>query len=57
MALLALVLILIGLAIIGAKGKLTPKNPPIENTTEHLKTIMQLPDQKSRQKYLKSLRR
>ena len=56
MALLALILILIAWAIIGIKDKLTPSNPPIENTEEHLKIIMSLPNQKARQNYLKSLR-
>ena len=56
MALLALILILIAWAIIGIKDKLTPSNPPIENTEEHLKIIMSLPNQKARQHYLKSLR-
>lgn len=56
MALLALILILIAWAIIGIKEKITPSNPPIENTSEHLKTIMSLPNQRARQSYLKGLR-
>ena len=31
----------------------TPSNPPFEDTTEMMKTIMSLPDQKSRQRWLK----
>ena len=57
MALLAVVLILIVWAVIGIKEALTPPNPPIDNIDEHLKTIQSLPDKKSRQKYLKSLRK
>ena len=55
MALLAVVLILIVWAVIGIKEALTPANPPIEDTKEHCKKIMQLPNQKARQKYLKEL--
>ena len=57
MALLAVVLILIVWALYGIKQSLTPPNPPIDNIDEHLKTIQSLPDKKSRQKYLKSLRK
>lgn len=57
MALLAVVLILIVWAINFINQSLTPPNPPIDNIDEHLKTIQSLPDKKSRQKYLKSLRK
>lgn len=57
MALLAVVLILIVWAIYFIKQSLTPPNPPIDNMDEHLKTIQSLPDKKSRQKYLKGLRK
>ena len=53
MALLAVVLILIVWAVIGVRDAAQPKNPPINNMQEHLKTIQSLPNQKARQKYLK----
>lgn len=55
MALLAVVLILIVWAVIGVRDAAQPKNPPIDNMQEHLKTIQSLPNQKARQEYLKNL--
>ena len=52
-ALLGAILILISWAVIAIKEKITPSKPPIDNTTEHMKTIMNLPDAKARRKYLK----
>lgn len=55
MALLAVVLILIVWAVIGVREAAQPTNPPIDNIQEHCKTVMQLPNKKARQKYLKNL--
>lgn len=55
MALLAVVLILIAWAVIGVREAVQPKNPPIDNIQEHCKTIQQLPDKRTRKKYLKNL--
>lgn len=57
MSLLVVILILIVWAIYGICRALQPKNPPIEDMEKHLKTIQSLPNQKARQKYLKSLRK
>lgn len=54
MHLVIVVLILIVWAVIGIKETLTPSTPPIENLDEHIKHLQSLPDQKARQKYLKS---
>ena len=54
MALLAVVLILITWAVIGVREAAQPKNPPIDNIHEHCKTVMQLPNKKARQKWLKN---
>lgn len=55
MALLAVVLILIAWAVIAIREVTKPTLPPIDNIQEHCKTIQQLPDKKTRQKYLKDL--
>lgn len=55
MALAAVVVILLIWAGIGIYDAAQPKNPPIGDIKEHLKTIQQLPNQKARQKYLKNL--
>lgn len=55
MALLAVVLILIAWVVIGVREAAQPKNPPIDNVQEHCKTVMQLPNKKTRRKYLKDL--
>ena len=55
MALLAVVLILIAWAVIGVREAAQPKNPPIDDVQEHCKTVMQLPNKKTRRKYLKDL--
>lgn len=54
MHLVIVILILIVWAVIGIKEALTPSAPPIENLDEHIKQLQSLPDQKARQKYLKS---
>lgn len=56
-------LIVIGILIVwivaGLKEKFEPKMPPIDSKDihEHCRKVMSLPDEKSRQKYLKSLRK
>lgn len=55
MALLAVILILIAWAVIGVREAAQPKNPPIDDVQEHCKTVMQLPNKKTRRKYLKDL--
>jgi hypothetical protein len=55
LALLAVVLILIAWAVIGVREAAQPKNPPIDDVQEHCKTVMQLPNKKTRRKYLKDL--
>lgn len=57
MALLAVVIILIVWAVIGIKEKSKPTMPPINDINEHCKSVMQLPDKKSRQKYINKLAR
>ena len=54
MHLVIVILILIVWSVIGIKEALTPSAPPIENLDEHIKHLQSLPDQKARQKYLKS---
>lgn len=55
MALLVVILILIAWAVIGVREAAQPKNPPIDDVQEHCKTVMQLPNKKTRRKYLKDL--
>lgn len=50
---IAIVILLI-LAGIVIKEKLTPSAPPIDNLDEHVKHLSSLPNQKARQKYLKN---
>lgn len=57
MHLLIVVLILIVWAIYAIKEKLEPPMPPIDDLSKHLNTILDLPNEKARQKYLKDLRR
>lgn len=57
MSLLAVIVILIIWAIYAAVRAATPANPPIDNMEKHLKKVQSLPNQKARQKYLKSLRK
>lgn len=57
MALVTIVIILLIWGIYALTKKLTPPSPPIDDMDKHLKTIMSLPDQKARQRYLKTLRR
>lgn len=52
---IAVIIILIYISVRILKEKIRPKNPPIDDIQEHCKTIMQLPNQKARQQYLKSL--
>lgn len=54
MYLVIVVLILLVWAVVGIKEALTLPAPPIENLDEHIKHLQSLPDQKARQKYLKS---
>lgn len=55
MALAAVVVILLVWAVIGIYNAAQPTNPPIDNIQEHCKTVMQLPNKKARQKYLRDL--
>ena len=57
MSLLVVVLILLGWAIYGIVQALQPEPKPIEDIDEHLQTLYNLPDVKSRQKYLRKERR
>lgn len=56
-------LIVIGILAVwigaGLKEKFEPKNPPIDSKdiSEHCRKVLSFPDVKSRQKYLKSLRK
>lgn len=50
---IVIVILLIWAGIV-IKEKLTPPAPLIDNLDEHLKHLSSLPDQKARQKYLKS---
>ncbi|MGN0533982.1 MAG: hypothetical protein ACI4IK_06440 [Eubacterium sp.] len=50
--LILMLLVLVGYAIVKS---IQPKNPPIKNMEEHLKTIQSLPNQKARQKYLRDI--
>lgn len=54
MHLAIVIVILLVWAGIALKEKLTPSAPPIEDLDEHTKYISSLPNQKARQKYLKS---
>lgn len=57
------ILIVLGILVVwivaGLKEKFEPKNPPIDSKDihEHCNKVLSLPDVKSRQKYLKSLRK
>lgn len=51
------IIFLLAFGIYAIIQSLTPSAPPIEDMEEHLKTIQSLPNQKARQKYLKSLRK
>lgn len=51
------VVLLLAFGIYALIQSLTPSAPPIEDMEEHLKTIQSLPNQKTRQKYLKNLRK
>lgn len=57
MHLVIVILILLVWAIVRIKEALTPPTPPIENLDEHTRYLLSLPDQKARQKYLKSRKR
>ena len=59
MNLLAVIGILAVWIFCGVKEKFEPRNPPIDSKDihEHCRKVMSLPDEKSRQKYLKSLRK
>lgn len=54
MYLVIVVLVLLAFGIYRIAQLLKPPAPPIENLDEHLRYIASLPDQKARQKYLKS---
>lgn len=47
------VLLIVG-GIIALKEKIIPSAPPIDDLDKHLKHLSSLPNQKERQKYLKS---
>lgn len=57
------ILIVLGIAIVwivaGLKEKLETPNPPIDSKdiSEHCRKVLSFPDVKSRQKYLKSLKK
>ena len=51
------VILLLAFVIYSLFQRLTPSSPPIEDMEEHLKIIQSLPNQKARQKYLKSIRK
>lgn len=57
------ILIVLGILVVwialGLKEKLETPNPPIDSKDihEHCSKVLSLPDEKSRKKYLKSLKR
>lgn len=55
MSLLLFILMLLVLVLYAIAKAIQPKNPPIENMEEHLKTIQSLPNQKARQKYSRNI--
>ena len=55
MALAVVIILLIAYGIYALVKASQPANPPIDDMSEHLKTIQSLPNQKARQKYLKDL--
>lgn len=59
MSILIVLGILVVWIVIGLKEKLETPNPPIDSKdiSEHCRKVMSFPDVKSRQKYLKSLKR
>ena len=54
MYLVITILILLVWGIYTLIDKLTPSAPPIEDMEEHLRIIQSLPNQKTRQRYLKN---
>ena len=51
------IIILLIWAVYAIIKKITPPAPPIENMEKHLKIIQSLPNQKTRQQYLKNIRK
>lgn len=53
MALLSVLIILAVWAIYGIIKGIEPEHPPIDNMEEHLNTLLSLPNQKARRRFLK----